>query len=135
MKIFKLGLMLVFWLIVPSILSVYSESVNEKNSRIFNVRDFTSIINKTRADLEIHLGKDWRVEALGNEQGVQNLKIFNRNGQLIIRPKLSIFLFVRIIYRPVLISIYMPRSDLEALTVTGLGDANIIGDLGLKIQR
>lgn len=132
MKISKSALMLIFGLTVLSILSVYSESVTEKNSKIFDVRDFTSIINRTRADLVIHLGKDWKVEAQGNKRGVQNLKIFNRNGELVIRSKLSIFLFGRIIYRPVLISIYMPQWDLEALTVTGLGDANIIGDLRSK---
>jgi len=129
MKICNSILILVFGLAVSSILSADGELVAEINRRTYNVKDFKSIINRTRADLEIRLGEDWKIEAAGNKRGVQNLKIFNRNGVLIIRPKLGVFPVGRIIYMPVLITVCIPRRDLESVTVTGFGNANIIGDL------
>jgi hypothetical protein len=122
-------IILVFGLAVTSLLSADEAAAVGKNSRTFNVRDFNSIKNRTGADLEIRLGEDWKIEAAGNRRGVRNLRIFKRDGELIIGSRFSIFLTGRIIYRPVHITICMPESDIESVTATGSGNANIIGNL------
>jgi hypothetical protein len=129
MKIHSSVLVLVFGLAVLSILSADGELKAEEYRRTYDVKDFKSIVNRTTADLEIRLGEDWNIEAVGNKRGIQNLKMFNRNGELIIRSKPGFFLCGRIIYRPVLITVCMPRRDLESVMVTGFGNADIIGDL------
>jgi hypothetical protein len=122
-------IILVFSVAVSSMLSAHDEVEAENGMRAFNVKNFTSIRNRTGADIEIRLGEDWKIEASGNRRGVRNLRIFKRDGELIIGSRFGFLFYGRIIYKPVLITICMPGHDLESVRVMASGDATIIGNL------
>ena len=63
MKINNLIVVLVFGMAVSSILSADGELAAEYSRKTYDVKNFNSITNRTRADLEIRLGEDWKIEA------------------------------------------------------------------------
>ncbi|MBB6479893.1 head GIN domain-containing protein [Spirochaeta isovalerica] len=133
MKIVIKGLVIIAFLAAGMSLFSSGQYDMDPNERIFDVGDFHSISNSIPADLVIRLNESRRVEARGDKGQLDQLKVYVRNGELIIRRKIRFFSLKRL--RGVQFTISMPGSEIRSLNLSSSGNAEVLGDLkALKTQ-
>lgn len=125
MKTEKIVLVIItLYMMIGSLFASGSSEITD-NKKIFIERDFHSISNSIDADLEIHLGEEYRVEAYGDKADLKMLDIFVRSGKLVIKRKPGLFPIKRI--RDVRIDIALPAYELKELALSSSGNAEVIG--------
>jgi len=130
MKISTRIIILLLTLFISANLLAKGQGEINKGSADFKEKDFHSIRNTLSADLEIRISENWSVEAIGDEKSLRQLRIYKRNGVLVIRRKFSINPFIS--FQSVQIKISMPGTELKALTLSSSGNAEILGQLNTE---
>lgn len=97
------------------------------NVKTFEVNDFRSIRNSVPAELVIRLGERQSVVATGEKDQLDQLKVYVKNGELIITRKWRLFTYKSL--KGVQLSISMESRDLKELSLSSSGGAEILGDL------
>lgn len=121
------GLSVLMLFIAGAMLYATGQNGVNENRRTFDVDEFHSISNSLPADLIIRLGESQNVIAEGEPGQLDQLKVYVKNGELIISRKWSLFNLTSL--KGVRFAISLESRDLRGLSLSSSGNAEIQGDL------